>query len=84
MLRFDERKVMVHAKVLEFYSKLSGHETLVKQVTASVGETSTIAKKEIVKKAGEQCVEEDEFGDDFSYEEMLELESQMMRASGTV
>ena len=84
VLRFDERKVMVHAKVLEFYSKLSGHETLVKQVTASVGETSTIAKKEIVKKAGEQFVEEDEFGDDFSYEEMLELESQMMRASGTV
>jgi ATP-dependent DNA helicase PIF1 len=84
VLRFDERKVMVHAKVLDFYSKLSGHETLVKQVTGGVGETSTIAKKESVKNAGKQFVEEDEFGDDFSYEEMLELESQMMQASGTV
>ncbi|KIY04102.1 uncharacterized protein Z520_00794 [Fonsecaea multimorphosa CBS 102226] len=62
VLRFDERKVMVHQKVLHFYSKLSGHETL--------------EKKEVKK----DVIDEDDFGDDFTFEEMLEAEKQMLRA----
>ncbi|OAL33511.1 hypothetical protein AYO20_07197 [Fonsecaea nubica] len=62
VLRFDERKVMVHQKVLQFYSKLSGHETL--------------EKKEVKK----VLAEEDDFGDDYTLEEMLEAEKQMLKA----
>ncbi|OQU97533.1 hypothetical protein CLAIMM_03455 [Cladophialophora immunda] len=64
VLRFDERKVMVHQKVLHFYSKLSSHETL--------------GKKEVKKEVTE---EKDDFGDDFTFEEMLEAEKQMLKAS---
>ncbi|KIW90998.1 uncharacterized protein Z519_08781 [Cladophialophora bantiana CBS 173.52] len=62
VLRFDERKVMVHQKVLQFYSKLSGHETL--------------GKKGVKK----ESIDEDDFGDEFTVEEMLEAEKQMLRA----
>ncbi|OAP62738.1 hypothetical protein AYL99_01965 [Fonsecaea erecta] len=65
VLRFDERKVMVHQKVLHFYSKLSGHETL--------------DKKEVKK----VVPEEDDFGDDFTLEEMLEAEKQMLKAAAS-
>lgn len=80
VLRFDERKVMVHAKVLQFYSKLSGHTTLEKPFKTTGVEPTLFAKKDSVKSTAKTPVEEDEFGDDFSYEEMLELESQMMSA----
>lgn len=83
VLRFDERKVMVHAKVLQFYSKLSGHETLERQVQAGPTQKSAIVKKESTNHSRKMATEEDEFGDDFSYEEMLELESQMMRGTSS-
>lgn len=69
VLRFDERKVMVHQKVLQFYAKLSGHETLEKPK----------AKKDIKK---EVPGEEDEFGDDFSIDDFLEAEQQLRAGSG--
>ena len=75
VLRFDERKVMVHQKVLEFYSKLSGFDTLDQKPV----------KKEVqaaVKKVfGEDDNDFDDFDDDFSLAEMLEAEKQPMKAS---
>lgn len=47
VLRFDERKVMVHPRVLQFYSKLDSHETL--------------AKKDVKKEPEEEDDFEDEF-----------------------
>ena len=75
VIRFDEKRVMVHDKVLQFYSKLKGHETLDKHAATT---NTTTKNKEIIKRSAE----EDEFGDDFSYEDMLEAESQFMRATG--
>ncbi|OCT45212.1 ATP-dependent DNA helicase PIF1 [Cladophialophora carrionii] len=69
VLRFDERKVMVHQKVLEFYAKLAGHETLNKQQ----------AKKEVKK---DLFADEDDFEDDFSIEDMLEAEKMLKAGAG--
>lgn len=79
VLRFDERKVMVHPRVLNFYDQLSGHETLKEPRT-----TTTLEKhlgKDSAKHATKGPAEEDEFGEDFDYEEMLEFE-QLSRAGG--
>lgn len=74
VLRFDERKVMVHAKVLHFYSKLSGHETL---------DTSKASTTAVVKQGVSKKVDVDDFDDDdLSYEEILAAEREAMRASG--
>ena len=70
VLRFDERKVMVHDKVLQFYANLSGHQTLDKP-----------AVKPEAKK-GAFNGEEDDFGDDFSVEDMLEAEKMMKVGAG--
>ncbi len=69
VLRFDERKVMVHQKVLQFYANLSGHETLDK----------TVMKKEVKK---EFFGGEDEFDDDFDIEDMLEAEKLLKAGAG--
>jgi ATP-dependent DNA helicase PIF1 len=90
VLRFDERKVMVHQKVLHFYSKLRGHETLeARKVTSTVvadpGKKSvSIVQKEVVKKHNaHQILDADDFDDDdLSYEDMLAAESEVLRATG--
>jgi ATP-dependent DNA helicase PIF1 len=67
VLGFDERKVMVHQKVLHFYAKLSGHQTLDEAAAKKSSKKATID-------------DEDEFGDDpFSVEEVLELERMAAR-----
>lgn len=66
VLRFDEKKVMVHQKVLQFYANLSSHETLGRQ------------------DAAKEIVDEDDFGEDFSVEEMLEAENELLKASGSI
>lgn len=89
VLRFDERKVMVHSKVLQFYSKLVGHESLeTKQTTTTTttaakdmtkGQTHTVTREETTKFS----LDDDDFSDnDFSFEEMLEAETQVMRGTG--
>ena len=56
---------MVHQKVLQFYAKLSGHQTLEKQDEPPVKKTSKAVILE----------DDDDFGDDpFSAEEVLEFE----------
>lgn len=86
VLRFDERKVMVHQKVLHFYSKLRGHETLdarsVAATVAAVGNKGTsIMQKQVVKT--QNVVEiDDDFDDDLSYEDMLAAETELLRATG--
>lgn len=69
VLRFDERKVMVHQKVLQFYANLSGHESLEK----------TMVKKEVRK---EFFGGEDEFDDEFDIEDMLEAEKLLKAGAG--
>jgi ATP-dependent DNA helicase PIF1 len=69
VLRFDERKVMVHQKVLQFYAKLAGHETLDKPA----------ARKEV---KAEIIDDDDDFGEDFSIEDMLEAEKMLIASSG--
>jgi ATP-dependent DNA helicase PIF1 len=66
VLGFQESKVMVHQKVLQFYSKLSGFDSLDQKPT----------KKEVKKNE----FGDDEFDEDFSFEEALEAEKQMVRA----
>ncbi|KAJ8988648.1 DNA helicase [Exophiala dermatitidis] len=85
VLRFDERKVMVHPKVLEFYSKLSGHETLGMKSTAKTVKDHFEVKSNtaIQKETKTITIEEDDFlDDDFSFEELMEAEKQAMRARG--
>jgi ATP-dependent DNA helicase PIF1 len=86
VLRFDERKVMVHPRVLQFYSKLSGHETLEKPAasTTTVERPSIFAKKDNSKVVSKPIVDEDDFeDDDFPFEEMLEAETQMLKATSS-
>jgi len=88
VLRFDERKVMVHQKVLQFYSKLRGHETLeARKATNTVvhdpkNNVSLVPKPEVSKSSVVQIIEEDDFDDDLSYEDMLAAESEVLRATG--
>lgn len=91
VLRFDERKVMVHQKVLVFYSKLRGHETLEarKATTTIVTEPDkkpiSVTRKEIASKpVAARTLEDDDFDDDdLSYEEMLAAETEVLRATGS-
>jgi hypothetical protein len=88
VLRFDERKVMVHQKVLQFYSKLSSHETLEKRQAATIvgiGSSNTMtARKEAVRQVMTTTIDDDDdFGDDVSYEEMLAAEAEVLRGSGS-
>lgn len=87
VLRFDERKVMVHQKVLHFYSKLRGHETLdTHKVTTSVMEADkkgpSVVQKEVVKKHKVVEIVDDDFDDGLSYEDILAAETELMGAAG--